>query len=51
VDAHGVPQGPFPAGGVIPALKVLADYGWAVGLVSSLLLYLLLSLPAARERA
>jgi NCS1 family nucleobase:cation symporter-1 len=50
VDAHGVSQGPFPANGMIPALKVLADYGWAVGLASALLLYQLLSLPAAWAR-
>jgi NCS1 family nucleobase:cation symporter-1 len=40
----GVKQGPFPADGVIPFLKPLADYGWAVGLASALLLYTLLSL-------
>ena len=32
--------GPFPAGGMVPLLQPLADYGWAVGLASSLLLYL-----------
>ncbi|MEU6171488.1 NCS1 family nucleobase:cation symporter-1 [Streptantibioticus parmotrematis] len=31
--------GPFPAHGMIPFLKPLADYGWAVGLASALLLY------------
>ncbi|MET7285450.1 NCS1 family nucleobase:cation symporter-1 [Streptomyces sp. NPDC005573] len=40
----GVKQGPFPADGVIPFLKPLADYGWAVGLASAVLLYTLLSL-------
>ncbi|WP_236652229.1 NCS1 family nucleobase:cation symporter-1 [Streptacidiphilus neutrinimicus] len=40
----GVKQGPFPVDGLIPALKPLADYGWAVGLGSALVLYLLLSL-------
>lgn len=40
----GVKQGPFPADGVIPFLKPLADYGWAVGLASALLVYTLLSL-------
>ncbi|GAB2589109.1 NCS1 family nucleobase:cation symporter-1 [Streptomyces capparidis] len=35
--------GPFPADGLIPALKPLADYGWAVGFASSLVLYALLS--------
>lgn len=38
--------GPFPADGVIPFLQPLADYGWIVGLGSSLLLYvLLMTLP------
>ncbi|NEE34278.1 nitrate reductase, partial [Streptomyces sp. SID7982] len=36
-------KGPFPADGLIPFLKPLADYGWAVGLVSSLLLYVALT--------
>ncbi|WNM31329.1 NCS1 family nucleobase:cation symporter-1 [Streptomyces sp. Li-HN-5-11] len=40
----GVKQGPFPADGVIPFLKPLADYGWAVGLASALLVYTSLSL-------
>lgn len=44
VDANGTAQGPFPADGIIPFLKPLADYGWAVGLASALLLYTLLSL-------
>ncbi|MCO6003665.1 NCS1 family nucleobase:cation symporter-1 [Actinoallomurus purpureus] len=35
--------GPFPADGLIPPLKPLADYGWAVGLASALLLYVLLT--------
>jgi len=34
--------GPFPADGMIPFLKPLADYGWAVGLGSALLLYVAL---------
>ncbi len=44
-------SGPFPAGGMIPFLKPLADYGWAVGLTSALLLHLLFSrvFPATRE--
>ncbi|WP_084701381.1 NCS1 family nucleobase:cation symporter-1 [Streptacidiphilus anmyonensis] len=49
--SDGVKQGPFPVGGVIPALKPLADYGWAVGLGSALLLYLLLSLPGRGREA
>ncbi|MFC5665258.1 NCS1 family nucleobase:cation symporter-1 [Kitasatospora misakiensis] len=31
--------GPFPTDGLIPFLQPLADYGWAVGVASSLLLY------------
>ncbi|WP_157531671.1 MULTISPECIES: hypothetical protein [unclassified Kitasatospora] len=31
--------GPFPADGLIPLLKPLADYGWAVGFGAALLLY------------
>ena len=46
----GVKQGPFPADGVIPALKPLADYGWAVGLGSALVLYLLLSAGTGARR-
>lgn len=40
--SDGVKQGPFPADGIIPALRPLADYGWAVGLASALLIYLAL---------
>jgi NCS1 family nucleobase:cation symporter-1 len=36
-------KGPFPADGLIPLLKPLADYGWAVGMASSLLLYVALT--------
>jgi nucleobase:cation symporter-1, NCS1 family len=35
-------KGPFPADGLIPFLKPLAAYGWAVGLTSALVLYVLL---------
>jgi NCS1 family nucleobase:cation symporter-1 len=35
---------PFPAGGLIPFLKPLAPYGWAVGFATGFLAYLLLSL-------
>ncbi len=31
--------GPFPAHGLVPLLKPLADYGWAVGLTTSLVLH------------
>jgi NCS1 family nucleobase:cation symporter-1 len=42
--SHSAPgAGPFPADGLIPFLKPLADYGWAVGLASSLVLYVVLS--------
>ncbi|WP_371478500.1 NCS1 family nucleobase:cation symporter-1 [Kitasatospora sp. NBC_00315] len=40
--------GPFPPDGMIPTLKPLADYGWAVGLTSALLLYTALSTGAGR---
>lgn len=41
--SHSAPdQGPFPTDGLIPLLEPLADYSWAVGLGSSLLLYVLL---------
>lgn len=42
--------GPFPTDGVIPFLKPLADYGWAVGLASALLLYTLLSVNSRTPR-
>ncbi|MBZ4018078.1 NCS1 family nucleobase:cation symporter-1 [Streptomyces purpurogeneiscleroticus] len=32
-------KGPFPADGLLPFLRPLADYGWAVGLGASLVLY------------
>ena len=32
-------NGPFPAHGLIPFLKPLADYGWVVGLVSAAVIY------------
>ncbi|WP_107644955.1 NCS1 family nucleobase:cation symporter-1, partial [Streptomyces sp. Ru87] len=35
-------KGPFPADGLVPLLQPLADYGWAVGLGASLLLYTVL---------
>ncbi|OIK23144.1 NCS1 family nucleobase:cation symporter-1 [Streptomyces malaysiense] len=46
----GVKQGPFPVDGLIPFLKPLADYGWAVGLASALLVYTLLSLGRRRNQ-
>jgi NCS1 family nucleobase:cation symporter-1 len=32
-------EGPFPAGGLIPALKPLYNYNWVVGFAAALLLY------------
>ncbi|PBC75930.1 NCS1 family nucleobase:cation symporter-1 [Streptomyces sp. TLI_235] len=40
--------GPFPADGLIPLLKPLADYGWAVGFATSLALYTLFSTSSVR---
>jgi nucleobase:cation symporter-1, NCS1 family len=37
--------GPFPANGLIPALKSLYDYSWVVGLGVGFAVYLVLSLP------
>ena len=42
----GAYGGPFPATGLIPALKPLYDYNWAVGFAAAFLVYLALSLPA-----
>jgi NCS1 family nucleobase:cation symporter-1 len=38
-------SGPFPVGGLIPALKPLYDYSWVVGLGAGFAVYLVLSLP------
>ncbi|MFG3051990.1 NCS1 family nucleobase:cation symporter-1 [Kitasatospora sp. NPDC048239] len=46
VDSAGAATGPFPVDGLIPVLKPLADYGWAVGFAAGLLLYTLLSLDS-----
>lgn len=43
-------SGPYPEDGLIPFLKPLADYGWAVGLGASLILYTLL-MSGARGKA
>jgi NCS1 family nucleobase:cation symporter-1 len=37
--------GPFPEDGLIPFLKPLYDYSWAVGLVASLITFLVLTRP------
>ncbi len=42
--SYSTPGGnPFPAGGVIPLLKPLADYSWIVGLIASFVVYGLLA--------
>jgi len=50
IVVKGVKQGPFPADGVIPFLKPLAYYGWAVGLASALLVYALLGRVSSRDQ-
>lgn len=50
MGADGSKTGPFPADGLIPFLKPLADYGWAVGLGTSLVLYVVL-MGGRKERA
>ncbi|MET8681074.1 NCS1 family nucleobase:cation symporter-1 [Streptomyces sp. NPDC004647] len=48
--AYSAPgKGPFPADGLIPFLQPLADYGWAVGLGTALVLYAALMLPIRGE--
>jgi NCS1 family nucleobase:cation symporter-1 len=42
-------DGPFPTGGLIPLLKPLYDYSWAVGFAAGFLVYLALSMPAGRR--
>jgi nucleobase:cation symporter-1, NCS1 family len=51
--AYSAPgTGPFPADGLIPALKPFYDYSWVAGLVVGFVVYLALTLPAsARARA
>jgi NCS1 family nucleobase:cation symporter-1 len=42
--AHSDPgQGPFPAGGLIPVLRPLYDYGWLVAILPAFAVYLVLS--------
>src|SRR5439155_1718201 len=45
----GAYNGPFPADGLIPFLKPLYDYSWVVGLVASLLAFVVLSRPSPRR--
>ncbi|MFF3842977.1 NCS1 family nucleobase:cation symporter-1 [Streptomyces sp. NPDC001930] len=50
--SHSAPgTGPFPEDGLIPLLKPLSDYGWAVGLAASLLLYTALMRRGAAGRS
>jgi NCS1 family nucleobase:cation symporter-1 len=44
-------SGPFPSDGLIPFLKPLYDYSWAIGLVASLLMFLVLSRPTPRRES
>jgi nucleobase:cation symporter-1, NCS1 family len=43
-------EGPFPAGGLIPALKPLYDYNWVVGFAAALLLYYGLTMISVRRQ-
>ncbi|MGY4770474.1 NCS1 family nucleobase:cation symporter-1 (plasmid) [Kribbella sp. CWNU-51] len=43
--------GPFPQDGLIPFLKPLYDYSWAVGLVVGFLTYLILTITAPTRQA
>ncbi len=48
--SHSAPgKGPFPEDGLIPFLKPLADYGWAVGLAASLVVYVALTAGSRRR--
>ncbi len=44
-------KGPFPAHGMIPFLKPLADYGWAVGLAGAMAVYTALTRLGPRRAA
>jgi NCS1 family nucleobase:cation symporter-1 len=46
----GSHSGPYPEDGLIPFLEPLADYGWAVGLGASLVVYVALMRLAAPRR-
>ena len=48
---QGANGAPFPPGGLIPFLKPLAPYGWAVGFATGFLAYLLLNLPHLGDRS
>jgi nucleobase:cation symporter-1, NCS1 family len=48
--AYSTPgNGPFPVNGLIPWLKPLYDYSWAVGFAAAFVVYLVLSLPARNK--
>ncbi|MEQ4204905.1 NCS1 family nucleobase:cation symporter-1 [Actinopolymorpha sp. B9G3] len=52
--AYSAPgKGPFPADGLLPWLRPLYDYSWAVGLAAGLIIYVALSAtrPASSTRA
>ena len=50
--AYSTPgNGPFPQDGLIPFLKPLYDYSWAVGFGTALLAYVLLFPIVARTNA
>ncbi|GAA3486545.1 hypothetical protein GCM10018987_06240 [Streptomyces cremeus] len=50
--SHSAPgKGPFPEDGLIPFLRPLADYGWAVGFAAALVLYVLLMAPVRGGRS
>jgi NCS1 family nucleobase:cation symporter-1 len=49
LDSAGAKTGPFPADGLIPLLKPLYDYSWAVGLVAGFVMFVVLSRPAPRR--
>lgn len=42
VDASGSKSGPFPADGLVPALKFFWDYNWVAGFLVAFVLYLVL---------
>ena len=42
--------GPFPADGLIPFMKPLYDYSWAVGLVTGFVVYLAVTAASPAER-
>jgi nucleobase:cation symporter-1, NCS1 family len=49
--AYSTPgNGPFPASGLISALKPLYDYSWVVGFAVSLLLYATLSMLSPQRQ-